>query len=100
MDSIKFEFGNKEKVDFLWNKYERNTQYQSEHSLTFPFLKHSQAIDPSFVTITKPLNKNIEQIYCEYISFSRKMDKKIYKSLSLSQNPLKHFVIELVQGNS
>ena len=46
-------------------KYERNTQYKSEYPLTFPFLKYLQAIDPSFVTITKPLSNKICETFCE-----------------------------------
>ena len=64
----------------------------SEYPRTFPFLKHFQAIDPSFVTMTKPLNNNTGETYCERmnecVNFLRKTDKKICKNLSLSQNPL------------
>ena len=31
----------------------------------FPFLKHLQAIDPSFATITKPLSNKIGGAFCD-----------------------------------
>ena len=31
----------------------------------FPYLKHLQAIDPSFVTITKPVNNERGETFCE-----------------------------------
>ena len=40
-------------------KYERYTQCYGEYPLTFIFLKHLQVIDPSFVTIAKPLSNKI-----------------------------------------
>ena len=40
-------------------KCERNAQYWSECPLTIHFLKHLQAVDLSFVTITKPLSNKI-----------------------------------------
>ena len=46
-------------------KYEQKTQYQSEYPLIFTFLKHLQAIDPSIVTITKPLSNKIGEAFCE-----------------------------------
>ena len=46
-------------------KYERNTQYQSEYPLTFPFLKHLQAVNPSFVTITKLFSNKIGETFYE-----------------------------------
>ena len=86
-------------MEQIWTKYailERTSPYISFFK-TFtsnrPFIcNHHQTIKQKYRTNILWTNK--------YVSFSRKMDKKIYKSLSLSQNPLKHFVIELVQGNS
>ena len=36
-----------------------------EYSPRFPFLKHLQAMDPSFVTITKPLNNKTGDTFGE-----------------------------------
>ena len=41
----------------------RNIRANIPH--TFHFLKHLQAIDPSFVTITKPLSNKIGETFCE-----------------------------------
>ena len=38
----------------------------------FPYLKHLQAIDPSFVTITKPLSNKILQTCCKGLKIMRK----------------------------
>ena len=46
-------------------KYERNTSELGWIPLTFPVLKQLQAIDPSFVTITKPLRNKIVETFCE-----------------------------------
>ena len=74
VDSIQFEFEIKKgcilmifygKRYLKYFKYERNTQYESEYPLTFPFLKHLQPIDPSFVTVTKPLSNKTGETFCE-----------------------------------
>ena len=52
------------------------------------FLKHLQGIDPSFVTISKPLSNKIGETFCERVNVLKKMDKKVYKHLSFSQNLL------------
>ena len=68
--SIRSEFGNKGKVE-IWLV---------------------QAIDPSFLTITKPLTNKRGKTFCEglkCVNFSRQMGEKIFKNLSFSRNPLK-----------
>ena len=56
-----------------------------------PCLKHSQAIDPSFVTITKPLSNKIEETFCEGLKWICKFfeikGQKTFKNLVISRNP-------------
>ena len=51
------------------------------------FLKHLHAIDPSFVTITKPLSNKIGGTFCEGLKYMCKFFEK-NGNLSISQNPL------------
>ena len=46
------------------------------NTLTLPFLKHLQAINPSFVTITKPLKNKIGETFCEGLKWICKLFKK------------------------
>ena len=65
-------------------KYERNTQYQSEYLLTFPFLKHLQLIEPLFVTLTKPFSNKIGETSSEWLKW---MCKLFEKSLHIQHGP-------------
>ena len=42
----------------------------------FPFLKHLQAIDPSFGTIIKPLRNEIGETFCEGLKWMGKLFEK------------------------
>ena len=44
--------------------------------LTFPFLKHLQAVDPSFATIIKPLSNKIGETSCEGLKWMCKLFEK------------------------
>ena len=46
-------------------KYEQNMRDQREYSPRFPFLKHLQRNDPSFVSITKPLKNKLGDAFGE-----------------------------------
>ena len=39
----------------------RNIQDQGEYTSRFPYVKHLQAIDSSFVTLTRPVNKRLKK---------------------------------------
>ena len=45
----------------IWTKHARLQRIPS----TFPYLKHLQAIDPSFLTITKLSSSEIRETFCE-----------------------------------
>ena len=57
----------------------------------FPYFKDLQAIDPSFVTIIKPLTNKIGETFCERLKWMCKL---------FEIDCHRHFVIELTQGNS
>ena len=65
----------------MWTAYVRLEQI----SPFFPYLKHLQAIDPSFVAITKSLRKTIEDTFCKGLKWLCKffeiVDKKIFKNI-------------------
>ena len=73
--SIKSELEDIKKVEFRrificyqFFKYERNMREYAricEYSLTFPYLKQLETVDPPFVTITKLLSNNIGKIFSE-----------------------------------
>ena len=66
-----------------------------------PYLKHLQAIGPSFVIVTKPLNNKVGNIFCKGLSwnqcidFSRSMDKEIFENLLFSQNSINFLLSKL-----
>ena len=47
----------------------------------FPCLKHLQAIDPSVVAITKQLNNEIEETFCEELELRAFRDGSIERIL-------------------
>ena len=71
-------------------------------SLTFPFLKHLQTIDPSFAIITKPLSNKIGKSFCKGLKWKSKLFDK--NGQNDSQKPVifsKAFIIiELALRNS
>ena len=46
-------------------KYERNAEYQIKYPLGFTFMKHLQAVGPSFETIAKPLSIKTGKRFCD-----------------------------------
>ena len=66
------------------------------------YLKHLQAIDPSFVTITKPLSNKRGETFCEGLKLMWKlfeiMDKRFCKTFHFLKFS-KHFIIKLAQEN-
>ena len=46
-------------------KYERHVGDYSEYTRTFPYLKHLQAIGPSFVIMTRTLSNKVAKIFCK-----------------------------------
>ena len=63
----------------------------------FLYLKHLQAIDPSFETITKPLS-NRSRIEINVETF-RDNGQKDFAKPFISSKSSKHFIIELAQEN-
>ena len=92
-------------IFLIWTKYEILEQI----SLTFPFLKHLQVINPSFVTFTKPLSNKIIEKFCEGLKWMCKLfeeneQKRFIKTCNVLQIFKiffeKHFIIELALGTS
>ena len=51
---------------FYDSQYLKYLRYaQNEYTPTFRYSEHLQAIDPSFVTITKQLDNKIGETFCE-----------------------------------
>ena len=72
----------------IWTKYARLERI----SIMFPYLKHLQAIDPSFITITKPLSNKIIQTFDEGLEWIWKFfeinGQKNFKNVPFSWNSL------------
>ena len=83
VDSIKCESGNKENIEFSWFfmasdiwDISNMNEICNISANTFPFLKHLQAMDPPFVTITKPLSNKREETFCEGLKWMCKPFEK------------------------
>ena len=78
-------------IFYKYLKYEQKMKDQSEYFSTFPYLKHLQALVPSFITIIKPLSNKIAEIFCEGL-------KRMCKIFEIDGK--KHPIIGFAQGIS
>ena len=58
---------------FEYFKHEQRIRNQGEYPPKCPYLKQSQAIEPSFLTITKSLSNKILETCCELLKYMYKL---------------------------
>ena len=82
-----------------WTKVKVDARLQRIYIPRFPYLKHWQAIHPSFATITKTFSNKTAETFCERLKWMEKLSEidgqKIFKNLSFSGNPLKIFYFRI-----
>ena len=96
--------------DSLWQAiceiFQKRAKYSRLEQIPppFPYLKHLQVINPSFVTITKLSSNEIRETICEGLQWMCKpfeiKAQQDFKKLIIFSISSKHFIVEVAQGNS
>ena len=86
-----------------YSNCERNMRDWSEWFPVFPYLKHLQAVEPSFVNITKTLSSKIGETFCEALKLMCKRfeidQENFFWKPGILPKSSKHFTVKYAKGN-